>query len=180
MKWDIWNSVPYDPRQIEKDAGTWAGSDLNAAVLWARGIKTKSEIETALAADPARLHDPLQMAGMAEGTERIRAAIEAGETVAVYGDYDADGVTASVLMAEYLREKGLACTVYIPDRLEEGYGLNLAALEELAAVGVTLVVTVDCGVTSVEEVHYAKGLGIDGYHGSPRMPGGAPSSGSGH
>ena len=161
MKWDIWNSVRCDALQIPRDVPEQAGSDLMAAVLWSRGIRTKDDIEAFLAADTSMLHDPLGLAGMAEAVTRIRAAIEAGEHVAVYGDYDADGITASVLMADYLRSKGLTCYVYIPDRLEEGYGLNLTALEELAAAGVSLVVTVDCGVTAAQEVLQAKALGLD-------------------
>ena len=161
MKWDIWNSVQYDPRQISEDVRERAGSDLVAAVLWARGIKTRDEMDAHLACDIAALHDPMQMADMAEGAARIRAAITAGEQVAVYGDYDADGVTASVLMADYLRSKGLTCSAYIPDRLEEGYGLNLTALEALASDGVTLVITVDCGVTATETVAQARALGLD-------------------
>jgi len=161
MKWDIWNSVQYDPGQIAADARAKAGSDLVAAVLWARGIATSDTVAAALAADTAGLHDPLQMAGMAEGAARIRAAIQQGETVAVYGDYDADGLTASALMTDYLRSRGLTCSVYIPDRMEEGYGLNPAALSDLATAGVTLVITVDCGVTAMEEVREARTLGLD-------------------
>jgi len=161
MKWDIWNSVHYDPSQIRAEARTEAGSDLMAAVLWARGITTKEAVADYLSADATKLHDPRMMAGMAEGAARIRAAIATGETVAVYGDYDADGLTASALMADYLRSKGLTCLVYIPDRIEEGYGLTPTALSELAAAGVTLVVTVDCGVTAVEEVLQARTLGLD-------------------
>ncbi|MCL2568452.1 MAG: single-stranded-DNA-specific exonuclease RecJ [Oscillospiraceae bacterium] len=161
MKWDIWSSVQHDPSQIEAEARKRAGSDLVAAVLWARGIQSGDEVEAFFTSSSAPLHDPMQMAGMAEGAARIRAAIERGETVAVYGDYDADGVTASALMADYLHSKGLSCSVYIPDRLEEGYGLNLAALEELAAAGVTLIVTVDCGVTAITEVEAAKAFGLD-------------------
>ena len=161
MKWDIWKSTLYDPRQIAAEALAKAGSDLMAAVLWARGIETKEAVEAALASGTEGLHDPLQMADMVQGVARIRRAIETGETVAVYGDYDADGVTASVLMVDYLRRKGLSCSVYIPDRLEEGYGLKLAALEDLAAAGVTLVITVDCGVTAQAEVAQAKTLGLD-------------------
>jgi len=118
-------------------------------------------MEVFLAADTAELHDPMQLAGAAEGAKRVRAAIAAGETVAVYGDYDADGVTASVLMMDFLCAKGLDCHIHIPDRLDEGYGLNFAALESLAAEGVTLLVTVDCGVTSLAEVEQARELGID-------------------
>jgi len=99
--------------------------------------------------------------GISQGIDRIHRAISQGETVAIYGDYDVDGITASALLADYLRSKGLSCTVYIPDRLEEGYGLHPTALDSLAEAGVTLVITVDCGVTSVEEVVYAKTLGLD-------------------
>jgi len=161
MKWDIWNSTLYDPLQISDDMLEQTGSALVAAVLWARGIQANDEIESLLACDRSRLHDPMQLAGMADAVARVRTAIETGEHVAVYGDYDADGVTASVLMADYLRSKGLTCFVYIPDRLEEGYGLNLKALEELAAADVTLIITVDSGVTAGEEVLQAKAMGMD-------------------
>ncbi|MCL2563218.1 MAG: single-stranded-DNA-specific exonuclease RecJ [Oscillospiraceae bacterium] len=161
MKWDIWNSIQYDPRLLSADALDEACSELVAAVLWARGIQTRTDVQAALASGTSQLLDPMQMADMAAGVARIHKAIEHGEHVAVYGDYDADGVTASVLMANYLRSKGLICSVYIPDRLEEGYGLNLTALEELAAAGVTLIITVDCGVTAAEEVLQAKALGLD-------------------
>jgi len=152
MKWDIWNSTAYDPQS--------GAETLADAILWARGMDAQ-RVEDFLSLDLSRLHDPLLLQGAAQGADRLNRAIAQGETVAVYGDYDVDGITASVLMADYLRSKGLNCTVYIPDRLEEGYGLNPAALDSLAQAGVTLVVTVDCGVTAVEEVAYAKSLGLD-------------------
>jgi len=161
MKWDIWNSREYDPEAVSACAKAAGCSLLLAAVLRARGISTKAEIADFLSADHTKLYDPLLMADMEAGAERIRRAIADNETVAVYGDYDVDGITASVLMTDYLKSRGITCTAYIPDRLGEGYGLNLAALETLAKEGVTLIITVDCGVTAVEETAYAKTLGMD-------------------
>ncbi|MCL2842837.1 MAG: single-stranded-DNA-specific exonuclease RecJ [Oscillospiraceae bacterium] len=160
MKWDIWNSIEYDPQAVEEQAH-WAGSALVAAVLWARDIVSEADIRRFLAVDTACLHDPMSMADMAEGVARIQQAIAENETVAVYGDYDADGVTASALLADYLRTKGLECKAYIPDRHEEGYGLNIAALEALQADGVTLVITVDCGIATVKEATIAREMGLD-------------------
>ena len=98
---------------------------------------------------------------MDRAVRRIRRALETGETVAVYGDYDVDGITSTCLLTDCLSRLGGRVLPYIPDRLEEGYGLNSEAVSALAAQGVTLIVTVDCGITAVEEVEYAKELGID-------------------
>ena len=88
-------------------------------------------------------------------------AIERGEAVAVYGDYDVDGITATCLVTDYLRSRGLRVHPYIPDRNEEGYGLNCSALESLRAEGVSLLITVDCGITAVEESEFGRSLGMD-------------------
>ena len=98
---------------------------------------------------------------MDKARARILRAVERGEDVAVYGDYDVDGITAACLVTDYLRRKGLVCHTYIPDRNEEGYGLNCGALDTLRQKGVRLVITVDCGITAVEEAEYARSLGID-------------------
>ncbi|MBR5093827.1 MAG: single-stranded-DNA-specific exonuclease RecJ, partial [Oscillospiraceae bacterium] len=102
-----------------------------------------------------------QMCGMPQAVQRIRQAIAQGEAVAVYGDYDVDGITATCLVTDYLRYKGLRCIGYIPDRNEEGYGLNCAALDALYADGVRLLITVDCGITAVEEALHTRQLGLD-------------------
>ncbi|MBW4062232.1 single-stranded-DNA-specific exonuclease RecJ [Candidatus Saccharibacteria bacterium] len=107
------------------------------------------------------LHDPFLMSGMREAVARVVQAAAAGERVVVYGDYDIDGMTASAIMIEGLAAQGITATSYIPDRFEEGYGINLAALEQLAAEGVTLVVSVDCGITSVAEAAWAREHGLD-------------------
>lgn len=88
-------------------------------------------------------------------------AVATGEHVAVYGDYDVDGITAACLLTDYLRFRGLTCELYIPDRIRDGYGLNTAAIDALAEEGVTLIVTVDCGVTNLEETAYAAQRGVD-------------------
>jgi single-stranded-DNA-specific exonuclease len=100
------------------------------------------------------------MKGMTEAVAQIRQTIAAGECIAVYGDYDADGVTATALMTQSLRALEAEVRPYIPDRFEEGYGLNKQAIAELAEKGVALIVTVDCGIRSVEEVAYGNELGL--------------------
>ncbi len=107
------------------------------------------------------LHDPYLMTDMDRAVERLVAAVENGERVVVYGDYDIDGITASAVLLESLRALGADVHSYIPDRFEEGYGLNTAALEALQAEGATLVVSVDCGITSVAEADWAREHGLD-------------------
>ena len=101
------------------------------------------------------------MKGMPAAVERVHRAISSGETVAVYGDYDVDGITSTCVVTDYLRGKGLKCIPYIPDRNGEGYGVNNGALDTLHAQGVTLVITVDCGITAAAETEYAASLGMD-------------------
>jgi single-stranded-DNA-specific exonuclease len=98
---------------------------------------------------------------MDKAVARIRQAVEKREKVAVYGDYDVDGLTASALIATWLRRQGLECITYIPERLTEGYGITEEALTSIAGEGVTLLVTVDCGVTACAQVEHARSLGID-------------------
>jgi single-stranded-DNA-specific exonuclease len=105
--------------------------------------------------------DPFLLKDMAAAVARVHAAVMNGEHIAVYGDYDADGVTATALMAEFLMKLGVEPRVYIPNRYDEGYGLNDDALQALAAEGINLVITVDCGVRSLSEIALAVELGMD-------------------
>ena len=98
---------------------------------------------------------------MDKAAARIRLAIERGEKTAVYGDYDVDGLTATCLLCRYLRERGLFCQPYIPERLTENYGVNEKALQSFHELGVSLVITVDCGVTACEQTRFARELGMD-------------------
>ena len=133
---------------------------LAAMVLASRGIDNEKQANAYLDAT-AKLEDPLLMVDMKKAADRIRIGIARGEKIAVFGDYDVDGVTATCLLTEYLRSRGANCVPYIPGRLEEGYGLNPIALHALRKQGVTLVVTVDCGITAVDEAKLCRKLGMD-------------------
>ena len=157
LGWKIPYTRPEYPAAL-KQAGF---GPLLSAVLALRGIRTAEAAQALLESGIDCLHDPMRIQGMPAAVERIRRAIGQKEAVAVYGDYDVDGITATCLLTDYLRGKGLRCVGYIPDRNEEGYGLNCAALDSLRADGVTLLITVDCGITAVEEAEHTKQIGMD-------------------
>jgi single-stranded-DNA-specific exonuclease len=130
------------------------------SVLWRRGVHSRQEADEFLEGG-SRSHDPLRIAGMRQAVERIRIALSRNESIAVYGDYDADGVTGTALLVEYLERMGARVRAFIPNRYREGYGLTEGALRGLAADGVDLVVTVDCGARSVPEAAAAREIGLD-------------------
>ena len=134
---------------------------LLAAILAVRGIVTKQQADAFLADGAFAPEDPRKLTDMDAAVARIRQAADNRETVAVYGDYDVDGITAACLLTEFFTGMGLRTETYIPDRLEEGYGLNTGAIQKLRDRGVTLTVTVDCGITAVEETEFARSLGMD-------------------
>jgi single-stranded-DNA-specific exonuclease len=134
---------------------------LAARVLAARGLSGPEAAARFLEAPLSDLPDPFTMKGMDRAVARIARALEAGERIACYGDYDVDGVTSTTLLAGFLRAAGGDVVTYVPHRLAEGYGLNAAAVESLAQQGVRLLVTLDCGITSVEEVRAATALGVE-------------------
>ena len=160
MKYSNWK-VPSGPPTIPKDLLRAGCTPLLAAILTLRGMGRLDEAETFLLGGSETLHDPLLLEDILPAIRRIARAIAAGEHVAVYGDYDVDGITSACLMSDYLRYRGLEAELYIPDRLDEGYGLNTAAIDKLHELGVSLIITVDCGVTSIEETAHANALGID-------------------
>ena len=132
-----------------------------AQVLVKRGVDTPQKLATLLD-PPHRLpYDPLRIAGMDTALKRGYAAVNAGERVGVFGDFDVDGITGTAIIAEGLSSLGVPVTPYLPHRVDEGHGLSNRAIDTLAAQGVTLIVTVDCGITAFEEVDYAKSLGVD-------------------
>ena len=134
---------------------------LFSQVLYNRGLGTLGEARAFLAADERLLSDPLLMPDAPLAVDRVLGAVAANELIAVFADFDADGVTSAVLLSEGIRRLGGRATPYIPQRQSEGYGLNAPALERLRAEGATLVVTADCGVTGVGEVEVARELGLD-------------------
>lgn len=133
---------------------------LLAKVLYARKIDTPERIRAFLSAD-GDLSDPFRMPDMGRAVERLKRALQHHEPIVVYGDFDADGVSATVLLTTALNMLGGQVSAYIPDRFSEAYGLNTAALQRLHSQGVRLVVSVDCGVRSVEEVARARAWGLD-------------------
>lgn len=135
---------------------------LLATLLYQRGLRDPAAASAFLAADYASgLHDPFQMRGMAEAAARIVTAIDRGELMAVYGDFDVDGVTAVALLTQAISAMGGRIRPYIPHRAREGYGLNNVAIGQLAADGVRVLITVDCGISNYAEVLEANRLGID-------------------
>lgn len=129
-------------------------------VLWNRGVTDAAAVAAFLAADYRNQHDPFALRDMERAVQRIRQARDAGETVAIYGDFDTDGVTGVALLRQALTGIGLHVIPYIPHRIEEGYGLNLRAVEHLARQAQVLI-TVDCGISNVAEVARARALGLD-------------------
>ena len=160
MKYAKWNLSPCSPSALTSMQAAGI-PPLTAAVLCARGLDTPEKALRFLSTDVSLLHDPWMMKDMDKATARIRQALERGEKMAVFGDYDVDGITSTALLTSYLRRQGGQVIPYIPDRLEEGYGLNPGAIVKLRTQGVSLVVTVDCGITAVSEVMLARSLGMD-------------------
>ncbi len=134
---------------------------LLAAMLSVRGINDRESAEKFLDGGAECLLDPMLFKDMGKAVARIKTALENKETLAVYGDYDVDGITATCLLADWLRSKGVECLTYIPDRIGEGYGINSAAIDKLRDEGVSLIISVDCGITAAAEAEHAESVGID-------------------
>jgi single-stranded-DNA-specific exonuclease len=155
-----WTLRPCNPREAARLAQALGVSETTASVLLRRGYDTPTRAATFLAGELPG-HDPFLLGSMREACERIRAAIAAGTRVCVHGDYDVDGICATALAVLVLRELGAEVEWHLPSRFEEGYGIAGQTLTRLAADGCGLVLTVDCGITAVEEVAEAKAAGLD-------------------
>ena len=134
---------------------------LLSQLLSVRGVSSPEEAALLLDRERELSHSPYLMKDMDRAAARIRRALADGERIAVFGDYDVDGITSTVLLVDYLRSRGADCLKYIPRRVEDGYGLGKEALRTLHDQGVTLVITVDCGITGVEEARWAREIGLD-------------------
>jgi single-stranded-DNA-specific exonuclease len=145
----------------ESDSALSAFPPILRQILFNRGYSTDAEARAYLNAKPDFNTDPFQMSGMKQAVDRIQAAIQNHQPIAIYGDYDVDGVTSTALLVETLRQLNANVRGYIPNRFEEGYGLNNNALDELKADGVQLVITVDCGIRSPSEALHARTIGLD-------------------
>ncbi len=153
-----WNVLPPAPAQFVTDSGF---SGLIAQLLYNRGLREPSQIELFLAADERLSSDPFLLPGMDQAVARIYRALLSGEQIAVYGDFDVDGVTGTALLVQGLTHLGGKVVPYIPHRMSEGHGLRIAALEEMCRQGISLVVTVDCGITDIAEIDWARKAGLE-------------------
>lgn len=135
--------------------------DLASEILAQKNFKSDEEIERFLNPKRSDFRDPFQMPDMPKCIDRIIKAIDNKEKIIVYGDYDADGITSATILKRFFKDLGVDVSVYIPNRLSEGYGLNKEAVKKIASEGYDLIITVDCGITSVDEVELAKELKMD-------------------
>ena len=154
LEWLLPEPVPHPP------ALSGFGAPV-ATLLARRGFRTDEQLQRFLSAGAGALHDLSRMADAERALDRIATAVRAGERIAIWGDYDADGMSAIVVWVTALRRLGADPIRYVPSRLTEGYGLSEAGLRELAGRGVTLVVTCDCGIANAAEVEAATGMGIE-------------------
>lgn len=160
MAYGKWNVTGYD----RSEAVRLTRKGLNpiiAVLLASRKIAEDKDIEALTKSDISIVSSPLLIKDMEQAANRVRRAIALKEHVTVYGDYDVDGITSSCLVCDYLRDKGVECDIYIPERLEEGYGVKNTAIDTIKERGTELIITVDCGITAAENKRYAKSLGMD-------------------
>ena len=159
LKYGIWN-CGQPPAQDVNKLVSGGFSPLTAMVLAGRGLSDPEGARESLGCD-GPLPDPFLLGDMDRAAERVRRAIQNKERIAVFGDYDVDGITATCLLTDFLRNQGADCLSYIPGRLEEGYGLNPIAIRQLGEEQVKLIITVDCGITALEEAALCRTLGMD-------------------
>jgi len=159
LKYGIWKTT--EPQQDAVNTLVGSGcAPLTAMVLASRGITSPEKAKAYLTCS-CPMPDPFSMRDMDLAAGRLSLALQNGEKIAVFGDYDVDGITATCLLTDFIRSLGGDCIPYIPGRLEEGYGLNPIAINQLHSEGVKLIVTVDCGITAIAEAQMCKELGIE-------------------
>jgi single-stranded-DNA-specific exonuclease len=157
----IWPEPEKDQGPVLELAGELKIAPALARLLLNRGITDPGQARAFLSPEVDQMHSPLLMLGMKQAAERILKSIETGEKITVHGDYDADGISASVIMVEILRNLGAQVDYFLPSRFEEGYGLHTGPLKQFKDNGSKLVVTVDCGINALDEIAYAHSIGLD-------------------
>lgn len=156
-----WQICECDKEKVENIKNKYNLNSLLATILVNKNIIDKEKIRLFLEPNRNDFYDPYLINDMDIATDRIIKAINNQEKVIIYGDYDVDGITSITVLKSFLKDVGLQASYYIPNRLEEGYGLNKDAINKIAEQGYTLMITVDCGITAIEEVEYANSLGIE-------------------
>ena len=157
-KWQIYQ---VDEKQIDEIQSKYKLNKLLATILANRGIIEDEQINKFLKPTRNDFYNPYEMPDMEIAVNRIIKAIDNKEKIIIYGDYDVDGITSVTVLKSFLEERGIKVTEYIPNRLNEGYGLNKKAVKDIVEAGNELMITVDCGISAVEEVEYANELGIE-------------------
>ena len=153
----IYKQLNIDSENLKK----LSGSPIIATLLQNRGIYSQEEAKAYFSKPLASIHSPFLFDGMEDACKRIISAISNNEKIVVYGDYDVDGITSTALLYRFLKSQNANVSYYIPTRADEGYGINILALNKIAKAGTKLLITVDCGITAVGEVEFAKLQGID-------------------
>ncbi len=157
-KWQIYDINEEIISEIENK---YKINKLLATILANRGITTEESIRLFLNPTRDDFHDPFLITDMEKAVERIITAINKKEKITIYGDYDVDGITSITVLKSFLRDRGIEVDTYIPNRLDEGYGLNNSAIDKIKNKGCELMITVDCGISAIDEVNYANSLGIE-------------------
>lgn len=156
-----WEYILKDDSKVKEVAFEHNISEIIATVLLNRGISESKDIDNFIHPKLDNLYDPFLLNDMSIAVERIVKAKELNEKITIYGDYDADGITSIATLSKFLTEQGVENDYYLPNRLDEGYGLNNTALDKIVANGTKLMITVDCGISAYDEIEYAKSLGLD-------------------
>ena len=157
-KWQIYETNESKVEELKKSYNL---NDLIATILVNRNITKKEDVEKFLNPTRNDFYNPFLMTDMEKAVDRILIAIKNKEKVTIYGDYDVDGITSITVLKSFLKDVGLEVDTYIPNRIDEGYGLNKKAIEKIKENGCQLMITVDCGISGIEEVEYANSLGIE-------------------
>lgn len=156
-----WECLKADERIVEEIAKEYQVSKLLAKILVNKQIVKKEDINLFLNPNRHDFHNPFLMKDMEKAVDRIIKAIKEKEKIVIYGDYDVDGITSITVLKKFLLERGAIVSEYIPNRLNEGYGLNKDAIKKIVDEGNTLMLTVDCGISGLDEIEYANSLGIE-------------------
>ena len=157
-KWQIYET---NEEEVKKVKSKYQLNELLATILVNRNIIKEDDIRLFLNPTRDDFYDPFLITDMKIAIERIVEAIEKGQKVTIYGDYDVDGITSITVLRSFLKDVGLEASSYIPNRLDEGYGLNKDAIDTIKQSGCDLMITVDCGISAMDEIEYANSLGIE-------------------
>ncbi len=156
-----WLLKEFDKNRVVEISKEFGISPLTSIILYNRGIQENDEIAEFLKCDLESLHDPYLLKDMDKAVDRLKKAQENNEKITIYGDYDVDGITSIAILYKHLTALGFDVDYYVPDRIQEGYGVNRDALDKIRENGTRVVITVDTGITAVEETEYAKSIGMD-------------------